>query len=393
MQKHRSNPSDARPVGIGGFWWPGLLMGHKRSGKRGVKVALVGLATIMLVTGCGAADMDKSSSNTAANSKQESPQADNNRPAEASSEGKPSAKDAGPGFNGNGQTAAEDPFSRKIIYKANLNMQVESYKDTEALVQEAVRKAGGYVLQFSENTSAKEKYGSFVIKVPAAGFNSLLTEFSKINPTMRKSMEGQDVTEEYVDLTSRLKAKELMESRLTAFMEKATKTEELVSFSTELGKVQEEIERIKGRMRYLEQHVSFSTIELYIIQKMASAEVIGASDRGPLFKRAAQALDGSMAALGWLFQGIVVVAAGALPVLVVVVLVGLPIWWVRRKRKAGQAELRRQQVEANRLLEASRRQEEPAPKLADNEDRGQQGPLTTEPKTVQTTEQKPDRME
>ncbi|SDC73842.1 protein of unknown function [Paenibacillus sp. UNCCL117] len=335
-----------------------LSAGRRRHRERGtaVKLLLAGTALALLLAGCSSSSQEKADMmqvNDAA-----MPTADSkasasagSAPMEASSTAANTAapgQTAGMTGTGAAQAGAEDPFSRKIIYRANLSMQVESYKETEELVQEAVRSAGGYVLQFSENASAAEKFGTFVIKVPAAGFESLISRFEKINPAMRKSMEGQDVTEEYVDLSSRLKAKELMESRLLAFMEKATKTEELVSFSTELGKVQEEIERIKGRMRYLEQNVSYSTIELRIVQKIASADVIGAQDRGPLGKRAAQALDGSLAVMGVVLQGVIVIAAGALPVLVLLAVVGLPIIWYRRKRKAKMALLRQQRLEDNR---------------------------------------------
>lgn len=240
------------------------------------------------------------------------------------------------------------PYSRKIIYRASLSMQVESYEDTEALVQEAVKRSGGYVLQFNESASSSEKFGTFVIKVPANGFQSLLAALEKINPSMRKSMEGQDVTEEYVDLSSRLKAKQLMESRLISFMEKATKTDELVAFSNELGKVQEEIERIKGRMRYLEQNVAYSTIDLRISQKIGSAEAIGAKERGPLAKRAADALQGSMTVLNVVLQGLVVVFAGALPVLILLAVAAVPIWVARRRRKAKLASVRQRLAEENK---------------------------------------------
>ncbi len=328
-------------------------------GRAGRKLMLLGIAAAMLFSGCSGSNGEKLDHAVANDAKSAaSPQAANSEVMADRNITTTSKQVSGPSEaqgQGAGMTSqaaqtpqADDTFSRKIIYRANLTMQVDSYEETEALVQEAVRAAGGYVLQFSENASATEKFGSFVIKVPATGFESLIGQLEKINPAMRKSMEGQDVTEEYVDLSSTLKAKELMEERLLAFMEKATKTDELVAFSTELGKVQEEIARIKGRMRYLEQNVSYSTIDLRIVQKIASADVIGAKDRGPLGKRASQALDGSLAVLNLMLQGLIVMGAGALPILVLLALIGVPVLWARRKRQARQAELRRQRLEENR---------------------------------------------
>lgn len=57
---------------------------------------------------------------------------------------------------------------------------------------------------------------------------------------MDSSITGQDVTEEYIDLESRLKSKQAVESRLLSFMEQAEKTEDLLAISKDLAKVQEE---------------------------------------------------------------------------------------------------------------------------------------------------------
>ncbi|GMX66871.1 hypothetical protein Elgi_61440 [Paenibacillus elgii] len=241
-----------------------------------------------------------------------------------------------------GETAPEtsEAFNRKIIYKANLVMQVEKYQEAQAKIQEAVKQSGGYILQFNENASGLEKSGTFVIKVPATGFQSLLALLEQIQPTLQKNLQGQDVTEEYVDLSARLKAKQVVESRLIAFMEKAAKTDELLAFSNELGKVQEEIERIKGRMRYLEQNVAMSTIELKLTQKNSSAEVIQARGQGPLGQRASEALNGSLAVLGFLLQWLFVFLAGALPVIILLILIGIPVWLLRKRRKEKLADIR-----------------------------------------------------
>lgn len=315
------------------------------------------------ITGCGAADSAKESSalakSTAATSAGGSSQGADRSLAAAPA----AAKDAAPAaeakadtnkpadsFNGSGPGQTGDAYSavdRKIIYKASLTMQVEKYAEAQSAIENAVKQAGGYILQFNESETAYEKSGNFVIKVPASGFGSLLAQLEKIHPSTQKNMQGQDVSEEYVDLTARLKAKQVVESRLIAFMEKASKTDELLAFSNELGKTQEEIERIKGRMRYLEQNVAFSTIELRLSQKLGSAAVIQAKDQGPLMQRAAGALNSSAAVLIMVFQWIVVVVAAVLPVAVVLAIIGIPFWLVRRSRRKKLLEIRQKLLEEN----------------------------------------------
>ncbi|TDF96695.1 DUF4349 domain-containing protein [Paenibacillus piri] len=254
---------------------------------------------------------------------------------------------AKPADSFNGGAVPDSGVNRKIIYKANVTLQVEKYAEAQARIEEAVSRSGGYILQFSEGETTYEKSGTFVIKVPVNGFSSLLGELEKMSPSAKKSMQGQDVSEEYVDLTSRLKAKQVVESRLISFMEKAAKTDELLAFSNELSKVQEEIERIKGRMRYLEQNVAFSTIEVRMSQKLGSAAVIQARDGGPLFQRAAAALNGSAAILSLAFQWLIVAIAAVLPVALVLAVIGVPLWLYRRSRKKKLVEIRKKLAAEN----------------------------------------------
>ena len=62
------------------------------------------------------------------------------------------------------------------------------------------------------------------MKVPANGFSSFIDRLENIaHESLQRSIEGQDVTEEYIDLESRLKAKQIMEEQYVAFMKKRPK--------------------------------------------------------------------------------------------------------------------------------------------------------------------------
>ncbi|SFK90792.1 protein of unknown function [Paenibacillus sp. 1_12] len=328
----------------------------KMSTKRWILAALL----VVLLTGCSAArekgDSTASAPMAAASTQMEQksdakaalPAGEAAAPAmEMNSQPKEKASAPKQADSFNGNALGEMAVERKIIYKANITMQVDKYEEAQAKIESAVSQAGGYILQFNENENNYEKSGMFVIKVPANGFQSLMKQLETINPSAKKNMQGQDVSEEFVDLTSRLKAKQVVESRLIAFMEKASKTDELLAFSNELGKVQEEIERIKGRMRYLEQNVSYSTIEVRLAQKMGSVAVIQANDRGPLFQRIASALNESAVVLTVVFEWLIVAAAAVLPVALVLFLILLPIVLVRRSRKKKMMEIRKKLIEEN----------------------------------------------
>jgi hypothetical protein len=241
-------------------------------------------------------------------------------------------------------------FNRKLIYRANLVMPVEDYSKAQTQLRDLVALSGAYILQFSENANTGERGGTFTIKVAAGGFVSLLDGLEKISPSLQRNVQGQDVTEEYVDLESRLKAKQLVESRLLNFMDKATKTDDLLAFSNELSKVQGEIEQIKGRMRYLDQNVSYSTIELRMYQQTGNKPLLSDPNKLTLADRIQNAWNSSLNVLVAVLQGILVFLAAALPVLVIASIVGVPIWVFRRKRNKQLLEMRSQLKEQNASL-------------------------------------------
>ncbi|MEK4851021.1 DUF4349 domain-containing protein [Paenibacillus sp. FSL H7-0756] len=256
--------------------------------------------------------------------------------------------DASAGFTGTDVVAG---LNKKLIYKANLNMEVSDYGAAQTEVRNMVTLAGGYIIEFSENMSEYEQGGTFILKVPAAGFSPFLNNLEKIkHEKLQRSIQGQDVSEEYVDLESRLKAKQMMEAQYIDFMKKATKPADLVQFANQLGEIQEQIEQIKGRMRYIDQNVSFSTVELRLYQTEKSLTLTKTNAQGPLGERASEALKSSMKALSVMFQWLVVVLAAALPVLLVAGVVVALVLWLRKSIKRRQpAHLEQARLGGNRL--------------------------------------------
>lgn len=246
--------------------------------------------------------------------------------------------------SGNDQEAG---FNRKLIYRANLVMPVEDYAKAQTALRDLVALSGAYILQFSESANTGEKGGTYTIKVAANGFVSMLDGLEKLSPAIQRNVQGQDVTEEYVDLSSRLTAKQLVETRLLSFMEKASKTDDLLAFSNELAKVQETIEQIKGRMRYLDQNVSYSTIEIRMYQQTGKKPLLSDPNELTLGERVDKAWGSSLNVLVAVMQGLLVFLAAAVPVLFILLLIAVPVWVYRRKRNTHLKALRLQLKEQN----------------------------------------------
>lgn len=272
-----------------------------------------------------------------------------------------SAEDAVSGAVNNSSSAAAASYNRKMIYQANVVMRVDDYDAVQSDIYDLIHLSGAYIVRFSDHQNTRDKGGTFVIKVPSSGFHSFLDQLDELDERpLQRSITGQDVTEEYVDLEARLKAKQVVEARLLSFMEKATAAGDLVSFSNELARVQEEIEVIQGRMRYLDQNVAFSTVELRVVE---SGQASGRDDREkPAYERAGDALLASLKGLERFFEAFLVFLAGALPIVFILSIPAMIVLMLYR-RSAGRLE--RKKVHGNETLEA---RDESQPLMSQNDD-------------------------
>jgi hypothetical protein len=326
----------------------GIIQMGMKSGKSRILVVLC-LCVWFVVSGCTSKSADMASTASAGMAKTaEAPQAAaghteaqltvtaaDAQPANAAADQSKATAGSVKGIDSKGFSAVDSASSwdRKVIYKGNLTMEVPNYNEAQVEINNLVTLASGYILQFTENQSTAEQSGNYVIKVPANGFSSFIRDLEKIKTVsdIRHNIQGQDVSEEYVDLSSRLKAKQVVEARLLAFMEKAVKTDELLSFSNELAKVQETIEQIKGRMRYLDQNVAMATVEIRLYQQGAAklnADPIGDST----LTQTKNALKSSLHVLKLIAQGLIIFAAAALPIMIVIAIIGIPLVYMIRNR-------------------------------------------------------------
>ncbi|GKU78356.1 DUF4349 domain-containing protein [Paenibacillus sp. L3-i20] len=222
----------------------------------------------------------------------------------------------------------------KIIYSANIVMEVKELKEASKKIRDAIHLSGGYILEFNDNRNEGEIGARYSIKVPAQGFMSFVDAISQIqNKHFEQSLAGRDVTEEYVDLEARLNAKKLVEERLVVMMEKATKVDDLLKFSTQLGAIQEEIEGIKGKIRYLDNNVAYSTVELRVVQTDQTLQSVKEVKEKSFGGKLSDTLSGSTKAVLAAIKLFIVVLVAALPVLAVAAIVFIPIKLLIKRRK------------------------------------------------------------
>lgn len=306
---------------------------------------VLSLVLVLLLSGCSSRNSDEATSNSPIASSESSAdiamESENYNVAKSSEQSSLDSGASVPSGGGNVNTDSgfivadnNAAFNMKLIYNANVTMEVEDYGKAQTEIRNLVTLTGGYIVQFSEGVWHDEKGGNFTIKVPASGFSSFLDRMDKLDHNlMEKSINGQDVSEEYVDLESRLKVKLAMEARYLNFVNEAMDTSDLVQFVNELERIQTEIEQIRGRMRYIDNNVSFSTVDIRLYQPDNESIISINKKDTPLFERSKNALIGSLNVLAVVLEGLVIVLSAALPILIIGGVVVSVIWVIRRNKK------------------------------------------------------------
>ena len=242
-------------------------------------------------------------------------------------------------FDSSGQTASQLPVGQERLIIRTADMSIIA-ADTEATLAEIAALAdssGGWVVSSNVYQSTDTaKTGYVQIRVPAEGFQSILDAIGGMAVEVTNlSTSGQDVTEEYVDLSARLGNLEATAARLRTFLDEARNVEEALSVSNELSRVEGEIEALKGRMQYLEQSAAYSSIAVNVTpdELAQPIEVAGWQPGGV----ARQAIEALINALQVVVNAAIWFILFALPILLVIAIpFVLLIWLIRRLRRREQ---------------------------------------------------------
>ena len=131
----------------------------------------------------------------------------------------------------------------KIIKTARLRYPTQDLKASFDAIYKSAKIYKAYIQNDNSGTDYGSYYRNLTIRIPNTSFDAFIAEISKgVTHFNVKEIAAQDVTEEFVDVTARLKAKHNLESRYLEILKKATKVSEILEIEKELSKIREEIE-------------------------------------------------------------------------------------------------------------------------------------------------------
>lgn len=222
-------------------------------------------------------------------------------------------------------TALQKP--QQIIKSGRLVFESAKPEETHQKILDLAKKANGLVQNDVSGKSYNRIYRNMTVRVPSQQFQSFIDGISEgVEYFDTRDISRKDVTEEFVDLEARLKAKRELENRYIALLKEAKNVKEMLEIERELSQIREEIEAKQGRLNYLKDRVSMSTvtIEFYKLTTQTGVTV-------SYGQKMANALKGGWDGISMFFLGILYLWP-----LFLVLIIGILVvrkWLRKRKHK------------------------------------------------------------
>ncbi|MER7900885.1 DUF4349 domain-containing protein [Streptomyces sp. NPDC096046] len=272
------------------------------------------LAAALALTGCSGGGEDSAGS-SAADRGVAAPQADD--------EG--GAKEAAPGGAGSGARATAPPKlpTSHIIRTASLTVRVRDVPKALGQARTVTENAGGYV---GSEATARDAEGrertQVVLRVPVERYDGVLAELEGTGKLLDRSAKAEDVTDQVVDVESRIRTQRASVARIRELMDRAGKLSDVVTLEGELSSRQADLEALLARQESLKDRTGLATITLSLSETPAKKEA--EEDDAPGF---VDALAGGWSAFVTMLRWLAVAFGAVLPFAAVAALIVL--LWLR----------------------------------------------------------------
>nr|WP_233521873.1 DUF4349 domain-containing protein [Streptomyces triticagri] len=324
------------------------------------------LAAALAVTGCTAGS-DGGEGGKAAADRAEGPASGD----QDNGGGKAGKGDQGAGNSGTSAARkASDPAGTHIIRTATLSVRVKDVQSALDTARKAAEDAGGVVGDESTDRDASGRERSRItLRVPQDAYADVLDELSGTGKLVSRKAKAKDVTDEVVDVESRVKTQRASVARVRDLMDDATKLADVVTLEDELSTRQAELDSLLARRASLEDRTTLSTITLSLSQPSPPVKKAEKDDDTGV----GDALAGGWGAFVTFLRWVAVVIGAALPFLALGALLVL-LWRLLRSRLPGADRRRIPWPAAPAHAPATIPTPTPAPGTGEGPDTGEKAP-------------------
>lgn len=157
---------------------------------------------------------------------------------------------------------------KKVIKDGDFTVKTEQINISKKGIDHLLKKLSAYYETEDLQNSEEAISYNLKIRVPFANFEKLVSALeSGKDEIERKNIQARDVTEEYVDIESRLSNKRDYLKRYKELLSRAQTVKDILAVEEIIRNLQKEIESKEGRLKYLSDQVAFSTLNIHLYQQ------------------------------------------------------------------------------------------------------------------------------
>ena len=163
---------------------------------------------------------------------------------------------------------------RKVIRGASLDIEVESFDKAFSNI-ETIITGIGFIQETNINTDRVYvddevnlvKSGTIVLRVDRTKFDAVLNKLRGVGEVYNYTTHGEDVTDQYYDVESRLRLLKLEQEKIEAYVAKLDDLDQIFKAESKLTEIRYQIESLTGKLNKLSSLVELSTITINLNEK------------------------------------------------------------------------------------------------------------------------------
>ncbi len=161
-------------------------------------------------------------------------------------------------------------YRNRIIKHGAIRLQVEDLHVAKDKVNKLVNRNHAYYGNEEYQSHSDQLTYTLKIRVPNTQFDTFIQGIENgIGDIKSKSINIQDVTEEYSDNTIRLENKLAYLNKYKEILKKATSVKGIIEVQDKIRYIEVEIESKKGRLKYLDDQIRYSTLQLTLYEDIS----------------------------------------------------------------------------------------------------------------------------
>ena len=163
-----------------------------------------------------------------------------------------------------------DTISKKIIKNGDMEIAVSNLLEAKNKISEIIKNNKAYLQSENFRNSDTSENINLVIRVPHQNFDAIINSFSDgIGSVEAKTVKAEDVTEEYTDVSIKLENKRIYLEKYREMLKNAASTKDMLEIQENIRALEDEIDVAEGRLRFIDDRVNYSTLELLLFKEKA----------------------------------------------------------------------------------------------------------------------------